>query len=135
MVFRANLLQMDKRRAKCENFTDEHCTLLEKMLRQPLYSVIDMLRLARGSYPNENGKPLPKRRCLELYSGEFPEGFAEEAFAVMDMRDKYRAFLLESNFKSPNQYISLLREINAIYQPAREVIVGNLRILKNKYKV
>jgi hypothetical protein len=124
-----NLGKLSKMKASISpDYNEEHCDFLEKVLRQPIYVAIGMLRLKYGNYPSEDGRPLSKPDCCEMYKDEFPEMSTKDLFMVLAMRVIYRDFL-EKGKGNPSEYVELLGEIEAIYPDARRFIEKNLGYL------
>lgn len=111
-------------------YNEEHCDFLEKIIRQPLYAVIDMLRIRLGNYPSKDGNPLSKSDCCKLYEKEYPQLPTSDLFLVLGMRKKYRGFLQKGGKTS--EYVKLLEEMYGIYPNARNVMEINLEFLLNK---
>jgi len=127
--FEANLTKLSKMSSTLsEDYNEEHCDFLEKILRQPLYAAIDMLRIKFGNYPSKDGKPLSKSECCRLYEKEFPQVITQDLFLVLNMRKKYREFIKECKGKT-SEYVKLLEDIDDIYPNARNVIEENLELV------
>lgn len=127
--FESNLIKLSKMMTTLSVEYDEmHCDFLEKILRQPLYAAIDMLRIKFGNYPSENGRPLSKAECCDLYKEEFPKIDTSDLFIVLNMRKMYRNFLKERK-GTTSEYVRLLEEIDNIYPNARNVIEKNLELV------
>lgn len=125
----AQLTKLSKQRISVPPDYDEvHCRFLEKLMRQPLYAAIDILRIRDGNYPSGDGRPLSKAECCELYAAEFPEIVTQDLFLVLQTRNRYRQFLQEARRKA-SEYRELLKEIDSIYPHARRVIENNLEFL------
>lgn len=125
----ANLGKLSKMRASVPSeYNEEHCNFLEKILRQPIYAAIDMLRVRYGNYPSENGKPLSKAQCCEMYKDEFPQIRTEDLFHVLGMRIICKSFLGRQTGR-PSEYVELLNEIEDTYPDARRFMERNLDYL------
>lgn len=128
--FEAQLTKLSKQRTTLPlDYNEEHCDFLEKVIRQPIYAAIDMLRLSRDNYPSQNGRPLSKAECCELYSQEFPKLVTPDLSLVLGTRTRYRQFLGERERGSLEEYRRLLEEIDGIYPNARRVIELNFEFL------
>lgn len=126
----AQLTKLSKQRTTLSTEHDEeHCDFLEKVIRQPIYSAIDMIRLKHGNYPSQNGRPLSKAECCKLYEQEFPQLFTSDLSLVLGTRTRYRQFLGEHKKRSLEEYRRLLEEIDGIYPNARRVIERNFEFL------
>lgn len=136
--FIAQLTKIAKRRINSSSEYDvEHCDLLEDIMRQPIYSAIDLLRLKYGDYPadEKTGQPLSKRQCCRLYYDEFSLPLTyNDLCSVLAMREKYRRFLSEVTEKTKEEYIQLLSEVEDILPAARTVINVNLNLLPKLFK-
>jgi predicted nucleotidyltransferase len=125
----ANLGKLSKMRASIPSeYNEEHCDFLEKILRQPIYVAIDMLRLRHGNYPAKDGKPLSKADCCEMFKYEFPHIETGDLFHVLGMRIIYNSFLGRQT-GNPSEYIELLNGIEDIYPDARRFMERNLDYL------
>jgi hypothetical protein len=130
---KSNLVKLAKTAAMSSNYWDEtSCKLLEKLMRQPIYSTIDVLRAKHGyAFPEKDGKPLSKRECCELYKSEFPRSDTSDLFMVLDMRKSYSEFIATRK-GTVEEYENLLGEIDSIFPNAWNVIEQNLNLLGKK---
>ena len=111
------------------NYGEAHCDFLERLLRQPIYAAIDMLRLRSGStYPSSDRVPLSKYQCCQLYQEEFSL-HVEDLSAVMQARLKYREFLKSDKPKTPAEYVGFLEELDGLYLNAVRFIGMNFDFL------
>ena len=126
----SQLFKFSKERSRLpHDFGPQHCDLLEKILRQPIYSAIDLLRIVRkGEFPNEGARTLSKRECCELYSKEFPQGPTCELNRVLELREEYRRSLQIPRI-GQTHYRDLLQKIDDSYPLAKSVIERNFDIL------
>ncbi|RLI96532.1 MAG: hypothetical protein DRO99_04260, partial [Candidatus Aenigmatarchaeota archaeon] len=88
----AQLMKMSKQRATLPSAYDaEHCDYLEKLMRQPIYAAIDVLRLAHGNYPEEGGRWMRNGVCSDKYVYEFPSMCfgTEDMFDFLGIRNRY----------------------------------------------
>ncbi|MBI2584236.1 MAG: hypothetical protein HYW25_06200 [Candidatus Aenigmarchaeota archaeon] len=136
--FKSQLLRLSKQRANVrEEFDEDHCKLLERLMRQPIYAAIDMLRLrGKNRYPSRKGKPLSKEECLILYECEFPELSRDckgDLVKITRLRHRYREFLSIREAKIPRQYVELLRMVDSAYPSATRVIAMNLDYLHSNF--
>ena len=130
--FEAQLTKLSKQRATLPVvYNEEHCDFLEKVIRQPIYAAIDMLRLSRDNYPSRDGIPLSKADCCSLYAQEFPLLLTPDLFLVLGTRTRYRQFLAKQEERSLEEYGRLLEDIDGIYPNARRVIERNFEFLLN----
>jgi predicted nucleotidyltransferase len=109
-------------------YDKDRCKFLERLLRQPIFTAIDMLRIKLGEYPSKDERLLSKAECCELYKDEFPGMDTKDLFLVLGMRIIYRDFLKKGKGK-PSEYIELLGEIEGIYPNARRFMERNLDYL------
>ncbi len=127
----AQLTKFSKQRANLPTeYNEEHCSFLERIMRQPIYSAIDMIRLKHGgNYPSVDGRPLSKAECCQLYAQEFPQLVTPDLFLILTTRNKYRQFLREHKDRAVADYNELLEEIDSVYPNARSVIERNFDFL------
>ncbi|MBI5332081.1 MAG: hypothetical protein HZB65_00750 [Candidatus Aenigmarchaeota archaeon] len=132
--FNKQILKLVKRRSVLSyEFDKEHCKFLETLLRQPIYTTIDLLRLKNGVYPSKDGRPLTKAECCCLVAEQLHHSeINDDLFLVFSARTKYRQFMAdhESNDKgSFEEYYGLLREIDDLYSNAMRVMIANRKFL------
>jgi len=126
----SKLEKLSKKRISASGYDKDHCDFLEKVLRQPIFTAIDMLRVKRGTYPSKNGKPLSKAECCDLYAHEFIRMDSSDLFLILDARNRYRRFLQDRKAKA-SDYRRLLGEMDRTYPSARRFMESNAELLSH----
>lgn len=125
----SNVAGLHKKRInRPESFGEEHCNFLEDLIRQPIYSAIDLLRLKFGEFPHKDGKILSKRACCDIYAEVFPDGDLDGLNKVLEARERYKAFF-NGKKNTERNYIILLQSIGELLPVAVNVIKTNINLL------
>ena len=132
-LFESDLKRLFKSRANLpRDFGSEHCHLLERLIRQPIYAAIDLLRLITGEFPfpcRRDGKPMTKAECFEALQAKVQVD-TSDLQVVMKTRKEYRDFLNKWQLQSSTSYIKLLESIDGMYPNAVRAIETSLDYLQ-----
>lgn len=116
-----------------EKYDEEHCKLLECILRWPMHTAKDMLRLKLGYQPKNGDRPMTKSEACERYVKEFPGMGRETLLPISELRKAYRN-MINNNHTNVAEYEQLLADIDSGLEPAYQFITENDELLSEYIK-